>query len=113
MPGRWCAELVVDRDNEGEGLGVVLDDEDRPRRFIEALDGAMKVDQRSLALHGRPQPDVVSMVRIGAAIAVAEEPAVDEAVVVGALSVLDRRGGCDGERQLGQDGWLENALRPR
>src|SRR2546425_4056084 len=81
LPGRRSADLVVDRDNEGEGLGVVLYDEDRPRRFIEALDDAVKVDEGSLALHGRPQPDVVSMVRISAAIAVAEEPAVDEAVV--------------------------------
>jgi len=48
---------------------------------------------------------------IGAAIAIAEESAVDESVVVGALAVLDRRCGSDGERQLGQDGWLEDPLR--
>ena len=58
-----------------------------------------------------PQPDVVAMVRIGAAIAVAEEAAVDEAVIVGALAVLDRRGGRDGEGDLGQDGGLEDSLR--
>src|SRR6266850_1580541 len=51
------------------------------------------------------------MIRIGAAIAIAEESAVDEPVVVGALAVLDRRCGGDGEGQLGQDGWLEDPLR--
>src|SRR2546426_860986 len=65
-----------------------------------------------MALHARPQPGVVSMVRIGAAIAVAKESAVDDPVVVGALSVLDRRGGRDGKGDLRQDGWLEDALGP-
>jgi hypothetical protein len=51
------------------------------------------------------------MVRIGAAIAVAEETAVGEAVVVGALAVLDRRGGRDGEGDFGDDSGLEDALR--
>jgi hypothetical protein len=41
------------------------------------------------------------MMRVGAAIAIAEEAAVDEPVVVGALAVLDRRDGRDGERHLG------------
>jgi hypothetical protein len=36
LPGGRRADLVVDRHDEGEGLAVVLDDEDRPRRFIEA-----------------------------------------------------------------------------
>jgi hypothetical protein len=90
---------------------VVLDDEDRPRRFIEALDDAVQIDEGRLALHGRPQADVVAMVRIGAAIAVAEEAPVGESVVVGALPVLDRRGGRDGEGDLGKDGGFEDALR--
>ena len=89
---------------------MVLDDEDRPRRFIEALDDAVQVDEGRLALHGRPQPDVVAMVRIGAAIAVSEEAAVGEAVVGGALAVLDRRGGRDGEGDLRKDGGLEDSL---
>src|SRR6266550_2719374 len=51
------------------------------------------------------------MIRIGAAIAITEESAFDESVVVGALPVLDRRGCGDGEGQLGQDGWFEDPLR--
>ncbi len=90
---------------------MVLDDEDRPRRFVEALDDAVEIDERGLPLHGRPQAHVVAMTRIGAAIAIAEESAVDEPIVVGALAVFDRRGGGDGEGQLGQDRWLENPLR--
>src|SRR5213593_4874028 len=57
------------------------------------------------------RPTLSRWTRIRAAIAIAEEPAVDEPVVVGALAVLDRRGGRDGEGQLGQDGWLEDPLR--
>ncbi len=90
LPGGRRPDLVVDRHDEGEGLGVILDDEDRPRRLIEALDDAAQVDEGRLALHGRPQPDVVAMVRIGAVIAVAEEAAVGEAVVVGALPASRR-----------------------
>jgi hypothetical protein len=60
---------------------VALDDEDWLRRFIEARDDSVRIGR--LALQGLPQPDVVAMVRIGAAIAVAEEAAVGEAVVVG------------------------------
>ncbi len=71
----------------------------------------MRVDERRLPLHGCPQAHVVAMMRIGAAIAIAKEAAVDEPVVVRALPVLDRRGGRDGEGQLRQDGWLEDALR--
>ena len=53
---------------------MVLDDEDRPRCFVEALDDAVQIDERGLPLHGRPQAHVVAMIRIGAAIAIAEEP---------------------------------------
>jgi len=69
------------------------------------------IDERGLPLHGRPQAHIVAMIRIRTAIAIAEEPAVDEPVVVGALAVLDRRCGSDGEGQFGQDGWLEDPLR--
>jgi hypothetical protein len=93
-----------------KGLGVVLDDEDWPRRFVETLDDAVQVDEGRLALHGRSQPDVVAMVRIGTAIAIAEKAAIGEAVIVGALAVLDWRGGRDGEGDIGQNGWLEDAL---
>jgi hypothetical protein len=74
---------------------VILDDKDRPRRFIEALEDAVDaledavhVDEGRLALHGHPQPFVVAMVRIGAAVAIAEEAAVGEVVVVGAVPAL-------------------------
>ena len=46
---------------------------------------------------GRLLPEQAVQVRVAA---VDEEPAVDEAVVVGALPVLDRRGGRDREGQL-------------
>ena len=52
------------------------------------------------------------MRRIAAAVTVAEEPAVLEAIVVGPLAVLDRRRGGDGEGHLGDDGRLEDPLRP-
>src|SRR2546428_11696222 len=51
------------------------------------------------------------MTRIRAAIAVAEESVVSEAVVVRALFALDGRRGVYGEGHLGQDGGLENTRR--
>lgn len=52
------------------------------------------------------------MMGIRAAIAIAEEPAVDEPVVVGTILVLDGRRGVDGQRHFRQDGWLEDPRRP-
>jgi hypothetical protein len=71
----------------------------------------VQVDERRLPLHGEPQPHVVPVCRIGAAVAVAEKPAVLESIVVGAIPTLDRRRGVDGERNLGEDGRLEDPLR--
>ena len=83
LPDSRRPDLVIDRHDEAQGVGMALDDEDGPRRFVEALDDALEIDERGLPLHGRSQAHVVAMIRIGAAIA--EEPA-----VVGALAVLDR-----------------------
>jgi hypothetical protein len=110
LPGGRRPDLVIDRDDEAQSFGVVLDDEDWPRRFVKALDDAVEIDERGLPLHGRPQAHVVAMARIGAAIAIAEESAVDEPVVIGALAVLDWGSGRDAERDLGQDSRFENAL---
>src|SRR5205823_12315318 len=33
LPGGRCPDLIIDRHDEAQGLGMVLDDEDRPRRF--------------------------------------------------------------------------------
>jgi hypothetical protein len=55
LPGGRRVDLGVDRHDEGEGLGVILDDEDRSRRLIEALDDAVQVDEERLARHGRRQ----------------------------------------------------------
>src|SRR2546428_7122689 len=54
LPGGRRPDLVIDRHDEAQGFGMVLDDEDRPRRFVEALDDAMEIDERGLPLHGRP-----------------------------------------------------------
>jgi hypothetical protein len=64
-----------------------------------------------VSLHGKAEPGVVTMLGIGAAIAVAEEPAFNEPVVIRTVAVLDRRGGRDSEGQLGQDRGLEDPLR--
>src|SRR5437773_6089155 len=97
LPGGWCLDLVVDRHDEGEGLGMVLDAEHRPRRLVEALDDTVKIDEWGVPLHGEPQADVVSMLGVSAAVAIAEEPAVDKSVVVETVAMLDGRRGRDGE----------------
>ena len=40
LPGGRGPDLVIDRHDEAQGFGMVLDDEDRPGRFVEALDDA-------------------------------------------------------------------------
>src|SRR6267143_6906115 len=77
LPDGRGPDLVIDRDDEAQGFGMVLDDEDRPCGFIEALHDAVEIDERGLPLHGRSQPHVVTMIRIGAAIAIAEEAVLD------------------------------------
>jgi len=34
LPDGRGPDLVIDRDDEAQGVGMVLDDEDRPRRFV-------------------------------------------------------------------------------
>src|SRR5262245_6960393 len=89
---------------------MILDDENGPRWFIETLHDPMEVDQWSLPLHGDSQTDIVSMLGIGTAIAIAEESPFDKAVVVGAIAMLDWRCRRYRERQLGQNCWLEDPL---
>ena len=43
LPGGRGADLVIDRHDEAQGVGMVLDDEDRPRRFVEAVDDAVQM----------------------------------------------------------------------
>ena len=71
-----------------------------PRGSVNAMDDSVKVDERRLPLHRRSQPGVVSVVGIGAAIAVAEESAVNKPVVSRTILVLDPRGGVDHQRHL-------------
>lgn len=52
------------------------------------------------------------MPRIGAAIAVENDPAFLHAILVGPLAPLHDRSGGDRERHVGQDRRLEDALRP-
>jgi hypothetical protein len=49
---------------------------------------------------------------VGPPVPVSEEAALHEPVVVGPLAILDWRRGGDGQGNLGQDGRLEDALRP-
>src|SRR5437667_11231153 len=41
LPRGRGPDLVIDRDDEAQGFGMVLDDEDWPRGFIEALHDAV------------------------------------------------------------------------
>src|SRR5437870_2102586 len=75
LPGGRRPDLVIDRHDKAEGFGMVLDDEDRPGRFVEALDDTVEIDERGLPLHGRPQAHVVAMMRIRAAMTLAPDAA--------------------------------------
>jgi len=73
---------VVGRYCEGEGIGIVADDEYGPDGQVAPLDDAVEVDEGDLVLHGTAQADVVSVMGICAAIAIEQEAVRGEAVVV-------------------------------
>src|SRR6266705_6512981 len=110
LPVCGCSDLVVHRHDEGEILGMVFDNEHGPGRLVEARDDAVKVDERCSPLHRQAEADVIAMLRIGATVAVAKEPALDEPVVVGTVSVLDGGSSRDGEGKLRKDRGLEDSL---
>jgi DNA helicase-2/ATP-dependent DNA helicase PcrA len=92
LPSGSRAHLIVDRNDKGERVGVVLDDEHRPCRFVESWDDAMKIDEWDLSLHRHPQSGVVVMARVRATIAVRLRQFTDDAVVTalraGRLTVI-------------------------
>src|SRR5262245_5865217 len=69
LPGSQGRDLVVDRHDEGQILRVVVNDEYRPGRLVEARDYPMEVDQRGPAPHSNPEPAIVAMLRVVAAVA--------------------------------------------
>jgi hypothetical protein len=99
---------VISSDCKGQPSWVVPNDEDGPDREILPGDDPVKVDQRCLRAHCLAKADVVAMIRILASIAVAEQPARSEAVVIRAI-----RGRCDRERETWKHSGLENALWPK
>jgi hypothetical protein len=91
---------------------VVFDNEDWPSGLVQAWNDPVQVDERNLAPHRRPQPDVVPMTGVSASIPIAKEAPLDESVIVRTLPPIDGRDGGNRERNLGQDGRLEDSLRP-
>jgi hypothetical protein len=41
LPGGRGPDLIIDRHDEAQGVGMILDDKDRPGGFVEALDDAV------------------------------------------------------------------------
>ena len=111
LPVCGCSDLVIHRHDEGEILGMIFDNEHGPSRLVEPGDDAVKVDERCSSLHRQAEPNVVAMLRIGATVAVAKEPAVDEPIIVWAITVLDRWSSRDGEGKLRKDRGFEDSLR--
>jgi hypothetical protein len=112
LPRAGRRNAVIDGYGEAEGLRVVSHDIDGPGWLVETRDDPVKVDEWDLAGHGRPQTDVLPVVRIGTAITVRQQSGVGERIVVGPLSPFDERRGRDAEGHARQDGGAEDALRP-
>ena len=83
---------VVHGDLKAERFGALADHVDRPDGEVAAGDHPVKVDQRPLELEQAPQAGVVTVVRIGAAVAVEQVAGGAEGVVVGRVR-------CDGDRE--------------
>ena len=98
--------LVVDRHGEGEPARVVADDEHRPGWNVFPRNQAVEVDQRQAFLHREAEAPVIGVIRVRAAVSVAQEVVRTEGVVVRSTG-----GGRDGERRAGQHARLEDALR--
>src|SRR5207244_355913 len=109
-PAHRDSGWATDREAKGQTIRIVRDTEYRPRRLVEARDDPVQVDEWRLAKHGGPETDVVAMIRVGAPVAIAEA-SLREAVVVGAVTPLDRRSSRNGQRHFRKYRGFEYALR--
>jgi hypothetical protein len=108
----WSGHLVVNGHDKCEGFGVILDDEDRPGRFVETPNDAVQIDERGLSLHGNSQSDVISMAPVGPTIAVTEEATFDKSIIIGTITILNWRSCRNREGNFWKDSWLEYPLGP-
>ncbi len=102
------SESVVDNDGEGEGAGVIPDNEHRPLSKVTPSVNAVEVHQRNLVAHRVPQADVVPVTRIVTAVPVSENIGTQLVVVRSAVPGDDGSGG-DAEGGV-HGGRLEDAL---
>ena len=102
---------IVDIDGEHQVSRRIADDEHRPHHHVASRHDAVTVDQRRLALHGQPQPDVVTVGRIRPTVAIAEQPFMPDDVAIRWRLTLLHRHRRDAERHFRQDGWLEDPRR--
>lgn len=112
LKGRRRHDHVIDDDRERQARRIVADDIDGPGGFIEARDDAVEVDQRRLTFHRQPKSGVVSMLRIAAAIAIAQDPGLSKVVVVRPRPIRNGRHRRDAERDVREYCRLKDALRP-
>ena len=96
---------VVHLDRERERARIVTDDEYRPDGQVPAPHEAEEIDERQMTLHGEPEPPVVPMSPILAAVPVVE------AVWCEYIVIGTGRHGRNRQRRVGQYLRLENPLR--
>jgi hypothetical protein len=61
---------IVDSNLEGEFIGHVLDDKDRPNGQVPSRDDPMEIDERGFSNQCLAKADILVMVRVGASISV-------------------------------------------
>jgi hypothetical protein len=71
----------------------------------------MEVDERHLALHREPQPDILTVTGISASVAISQQPVGAKNVFVRPFFAFDNRNGRDAEWHFWQDLRFENTLR--
>ena len=78
-----CMLGIIDRHAEAEVGGIIIGDVHRPHGEVLPRHHPEQIDQRDLALHGKPQSHVVTMGGISSSIAVEEEAARSHTIFVG------------------------------
>jgi len=73
---------IVHRHGENEIERIVTYYENRPRRDVLSGYDTMEIDERESPLHGEAKATIVGMVRVGAAIPVAQQSVDTERVIV-------------------------------
>jgi hypothetical protein len=110
LAGHWrCMMLVVHRNEEAQGRGLVADHVHRPDRHVLAGNNAEQVDQRKSTFHGAAETHVIRVAGISAAVAIPQPPLRIHLVRIGAGPSLLFGRGSNRERHFGQDRGLEDA----